>query len=181
MHPTYSTESDSGSNNLALTSNQLARRWWECHPLKSRTDLTPQKEELWRKDVLRCLSAAHTIKNLAEMSFEVVESLYSVSGSAIHHSKPSDSFTDVQPFRLKDFAFELRLEDFAFRWEANSVGPRISAEVISRQIIMPLISTAHLAFSSPNSLGEMSESDLETVSEVKPLTRALLIRYGLHP
>ena len=34
---------------------------------------------------------------------------------------------------------------------------------------MPLMSTAHLAFSTPSSVGEMSESDLETVSEAKPL------------
>ena len=82
---------------------------------------------------------------------------------------------------MQDFAFELRLEDFIFRWETNSAGPRISAEVISRQIIMPLMSTAHFAFNTPSSVGEMSESDLETVSKVKPLTYVLLIRYELHP
>jgi len=43
---------------------------------------------------------------------------------------------------------------------------------------MPLMSTAHLAFSTPNSVGEMSESDLETVSKV-PLIYVLLIRYEL--
>ena len=67
-----------------------------------------------------------------------------------------------------------------FRWETNSAGPRISAEVISRQIIMPLMSTAYLAFSSPSSVGEMSESDLETVSEAKPLITRQMIRSGLH-
>ena len=70
----------SGSSNLALTSNQIARRWRECHPLKSKSDLTLQEEELWRRDVLKCLSVAHTIGNFAEISFEVVKSLYSVSG-----------------------------------------------------------------------------------------------------
>jgi len=62
-----------------LTSNQLARRWREYHPLKFKTNLTSREEELWRGDVLKCLSAAHTIGNIAEMSFEVVKSLYSVS------------------------------------------------------------------------------------------------------
>ena len=81
---------------------------------------------------------------------------------------------------MKDLAFELRLEDFAFRWETNSAGPRISAEVISRQLIMPLMSTAHLAFGATNSVGGMSEPDLETVSEVKPLAHVLMIRYGLY-
>ena len=50
------------------------------------------------------------------------------------------------------------------------MGPRISAEVISRQIIMPLMSTAQLAFNTPNSVGEMSAPDLEIVSEAKPPT-----------
>jgi len=42
------------------------------------------------------------------------------------------------------------------------------------------MTTAHLAFSTPNSVGEMSESDLETVSKVNPPIYLLLIRYGLH-
>jgi ABC-type enterochelin transport system substrate-binding protein len=42
------------------------------------------------------------------------------------------------------------------------------------------MSTAHLAFSAPNSVGGMSEPDLETVSEAKPLTHVLMIRYGLY-
>ena len=88
----------SGPNNLVLTANQLARRWRECYPLKSKTGLTSREEELWRKDVLKCLSAAHTIGNFAEMSFELVKSLYSVSRFAIHYPKLSDAFTDVQLF-----------------------------------------------------------------------------------
>lgn len=80
---------------------------------------------------------------------------------------------------MKDLAFELRLEDFVFRWETNRAGPRISAGVISRQIIMPLMSAAHLAFNTTNPVGEMSESDLETVSEVKLPAYVLMIRYRL--
>jgi len=177
MHPTYSAGLDSDSGNLALAGNQLARRWRECHPLKSKTNLTSREEELWRADVLKCLSAAHTIGNFAEMSFEVVKSLYSVRRFAIHYSRLLVALPDI---RLKDLAFELRLEDFVFRWETIFAGPRISAEVISRQIIMPLMSTAHLAFSSPNSVGEMSESELETVSEARPPSYVLMIRSGLH-
>ena len=80
MDLSYSTDLDSCPSDLALTSNQLARRWRECHPLRSKAGLAFQEEELWRRDVLKCLSAAHTIGNFAEMSFDVVESLYSVSG-----------------------------------------------------------------------------------------------------
>lgn len=46
---------------------------------------------------------------------------------------------------------------------------------------MPLMSSAHLAFSTPNPVGEMSESELQTVSEAKPPTYVLMIRYGLRP
>ena len=38
--------------------------------------------------MLKCLSAAHTLGNFAEMSFEVVKSLYSVRGFSIHRSQP---------------------------------------------------------------------------------------------
>ncbi|KAF9790895.1 hypothetical protein BJ322DRAFT_415384 [Thelephora terrestris] len=137
-----------------LTSNQVARRWRECHPHKTKSDLTSRQEESWRRDVLKCLSAAHTIGNFAEMSFEVVQPLYS------------------------DFAFELRLEDFVFRWETNLAGYKISAEVISTQIIVPLMSTAHLAFNSPNPVGGMSESDLETALD--KLGRAARRTPGMH-
>lgn len=98
MHLTYSTGLDSGSGNLALTSNQLARRWRECHPLKTKTNPTSREEELWRGDVLKCLSAAHTPGNFAEMSFETVRSLYSVRGVLIHHSKLLATLADVHRF-----------------------------------------------------------------------------------
>jgi hypothetical protein len=170
---------ESESSDLALTSNQLARRWRECRPLDSKSNLTSREGELWRRDILKCLSAAHTVGNFADMSFEVVKSLYSVSRFEFCYPTPPEGCTNAPLFRPKDFAFELRLDDFVFRWETNTTGHRISAEVISRQIIMPLMSTAHLAFSSPNSVGVMSESELETVSQEEPLVYALMIRCGL--
>ena len=97
-----------------------------------------------------------------------------------HCYQPLGTFTEVQQLQLKDLAFELHLEDFVFRWETNTAGYRISAEIISRQIIMPVMSTAHLAFSSPTPVGEMSGSDLEMVSNVELPGYVLLIRCGLH-
>ena len=97
-----------------------------------------------------------------------------------HCYQPLGTFTEVQQLQLKDLAFELHLEDFVFRWETNTAGYRISAEIISRQIIMPLMSTAHLAFSSPTPVGEMSGSDLEMVSNAELPGYVLLIRCGLH-
>ena len=95
MHPTYSIALDSGWGNLALTSNQLGRRWREYHPLKSKTILAPREEELWRGNVLKCLSAAHTPGNVAEMSFEVVKSLYSVSRYPIYSSELPLTLTNL--------------------------------------------------------------------------------------
>lgn len=64
---------------------------------------------------------------------------------------------------MKDLAFELESESFHWRWEANRVGPKISAEFLSKQLIMPLISVTHLAFNSAASVGEISDGDLEKV------------------
>lgn len=97
-----------------------------------------------------------------------------------NYSQLPEPFTNTQPLLLQDFAIELRLEDFTFRWETNVAGHRISAQVISTQIIMPLMSTAHLAFSSSSPIGEMSESELEAVSAPWPLDCKLMTRHGLH-
>lgn len=57
-------------------------------------NLTSREEELWRGDVLKCLYAAHTLGNFAEMSFGVVKSLYSVRRFAIHYSMLLAGLTD---------------------------------------------------------------------------------------
>ena len=49
-------------------------------------------------------------------------------------------------------------------WETISTGPKMSAELLSQHLILPLITTAHLAFYSPDPVSELSEADLEKVS-----------------
>lgn len=41
------------------------------------------------------------------------------------------------------------------------VGPKISAEILSKQLVLPLISVTHLAFNSAEFVTEMSDGDLE--------------------
>lgn len=60
-------------------------------------------------------------------------------------------------------AFELDYEDFKWRWEPNFLGYQMSADIISRQLIVPLISTNYLAFSSAEPVGGVSDQDLEKV------------------
>ncbi|CCM04295.1 uncharacterized protein FIBRA_06466 [Fibroporia radiculosa] len=117
-----------------LTSNRIARRWRDHNPecLEG-----PTAEEEWRTSVVKLLSSVHTLGGIMDLSFEVVESQYS------------------------DFAFELGSETFKWRWETCHVGPKISAEIISKHLVMPLISVTHLAFSSADPVGELSQDDLE--------------------
>ncbi|KAI0344407.1 hypothetical protein BDW22DRAFT_1045439 [Trametopsis cervina] len=121
-----------------LSSKHIARRWRECNPgIASPLLLSEEEEDEWRGQTLDLLSTVHSLSGIADLSFEVVES------------------------RNADLAFELRSEEFTWRWEAYSLGPKISAEVISKQLIMPLVSVTHMAFASPEAVGTQSEAELE--------------------
>jgi hypothetical protein len=63
----------------------------------------------------------------------------------------------------QDFAFELECDAFKWRWETCLLSSRMSAEVLSKHLIMPLISITHFAFASADPVSELSESDLEQV------------------
>lgn len=65
---------------------------------------------------------------------------------------------------LQDLAFELRNDTFRWRWETFSVGPTMSADILSKHLIMPLISAAHLAFFSADPVSSLSEADVEKVA-----------------
>ncbi|KIJ12817.1 hypothetical protein PAXINDRAFT_171003 [Paxillus involutus ATCC 200175] len=120
-----------------LSSNQLARRWRECNRRAGSPLLDDDEEEAWRTRHLELLSRAHTLGGVAELSFEVVES------------------------KFGDFAFELECAAFKWRWETASVGHKLSADILSQHLIMPLISVSHLAFSSSDVVGDLPPSDLE--------------------
>lgn len=63
----------------------------------------------------------------------------------------------------QDFALEMTCDSFKWRWEACFLGYKLSAELISKHLIFPLISANHLAFSSADAVGEMVDADLEKV------------------
>ncbi|KAI1797372.1 hypothetical protein LXA43DRAFT_1089242 [Ganoderma leucocontextum] len=119
-----------------LSSNQISRRWRDGNPQNS-PSFAGEDEEPWKIECLEFISTAHSLGGLAELSFELVKSSYS------------------------DLAFTLSGDSFRWRWETFSVGPRMSADILSKHLILPLISISHLAFSSADPLGTTSETDLE--------------------
>lgn len=122
-----------------LSSKRLARRWRECNPQNSPSlDQSDNDEDDWRSQVLELLTSAHSLGGIIDLKFTIEKTN-----------------------RNADLAFILGSDDFQWRWETYSVGPRESADVLSRHLIMPLISLTHLAFSSADPVGELSESDLE--------------------
>jgi hypothetical protein len=76
------------------------------------------------------------------------------------------------PFRLsqafQDLAIHLRGEGFEWRWETFPIGPKQSANVLSKHLMIPLLSTAYLAFISPDAISEISGNDLEKVGLNSP-------------
>ncbi|KZT73160.1 hypothetical protein DAEQUDRAFT_722284 [Daedalea quercina L-15889] len=120
----------------ALQSNQLARRWRDCNSRTPSFDNNEEEDE-WRTATVELLSATHTIGGIADLTFEVVKTHYS------------------------DFAFELGSDSFKWRWETCAIGPKLSAEILSKHLIMPLISLTHLGFSSADPVSELSDADLE--------------------
>ncbi|KAH0832939.1 hypothetical protein J3R83DRAFT_11908 [Lanmaoa asiatica] len=105
-------------------------------------------EQAWRTRSLDLLSSAHALGGVLELSFEVVESTFG------------------------DLAFQLECNAFKWRWETISVGHKISANILSKHLIIPLISVNHLAFSSLDAVGNLPPIDLEqTIDKVARTAR----------
>ncbi|TFK50108.1 hypothetical protein OE88DRAFT_1682197 [Heliocybe sulcata] len=120
-----------------LTGKRFARRWREINrdgglPLED-----DMEEQAWRRHNLDRLSKLHTLANIASATFNIVES------------------------RDADFALQLECDHFKWRWETYIVGPRTAADLLSKHLIMPLISTTHMAFNSADPVSELSEEDLQ--------------------
>jgi hypothetical protein len=73
------------------------------------------------------------------------------------------SYFVVPLITCQDFAFELQSSHFKWRWESNFAGYRSSAEILSKQLILPLISVAHISLSSPDAVSSMTDADVEKV------------------
>jgi hypothetical protein len=143
-------------NLIVLSSNRFARRWRACN--KSTEEFPSAKEEdQWRAQHLRLLSDAHTLGGITALTFELVDSKYTVRKLIV--------FLSFQlKFSLQDAAFELECETFKWRWETFVTPPKYSAELISKHLLMPLISLTHIAFASADPVSELSQTSLETVS-----------------
>ncbi|KAF8557427.1 hypothetical protein OG21DRAFT_1482297 [Imleria badia] len=141
-----------------LSSNQFARRWRECNKRTDSPLLDEEEEEAWRTRSLELLSRAHTLGGVLDLSFEVVESRFGVLFSSITTDLPTDAWL------CKDFAFLLECNAFKWRWETIFVGHKVSADILSKHLIVPLISVNHLAFSSPDAVGDLLPTDLEKVA-----------------
>ena len=146
---------------VVLQSNQLARRWRGCNSQHAPFFDTDEDEDEWRTAIVELLSAAHTIGGMEDLSFEVVRTHYSVGTEvAIEAAALSDYF-------VQDLAFQLSSDTFKWRWETYAVGPRLSAEILSQHLIMPLVSLTHLAFTSADPVSELSDADLEKVRRLQ--------------
>ncbi|KAJ3815144.1 hypothetical protein F5876DRAFT_31278, partial [Lentinula aff. lateritia] len=123
-----------------IFNSQIARRWRACNKIESFVANTTEEEEAekeWRLIIIENLSKIHTPGGMDDASFEVVES------------------------RSSDFAFEIDCEGFKWTWETCFIGYRNSAEIISKHLVLPLISVSHTALSVGKPVGEMVESELE--------------------
>ncbi|KAH9902796.1 hypothetical protein C8Q73DRAFT_671801 [Cubamyces lactineus] len=120
-----------------LSIHQVSRRWHDCNALANTGKAMLEEEDSWREKCIEFLAALHSLGGAADLTFELVKSNYS------------------------DLAFELRNDTFRWRWETFAVGPKLSADILSKQLIMPLISVTHLSFSSVDSVGKLSAADLE--------------------
>lgn len=69
---------------------------------------------------------------------------------------------------FQDLAIDLHGDSFKWRWETFSIGPKQSADVLSKHLMIPLLSTAYLAFISSDAISEISGSDLEKVGSQHP-------------
>lgn len=83
-------------------------------------------------------------------------------------------------FLLQDLAIELQpLDSGKWKWECCKLGPKASAQMLSTHLFFPLLSAVNLAFTSADSVSEMSTSDLEEVSWTMMIWQNPLFGSGL--
>lgn len=76
--------------------------------------------------------------------------------------------------RSQDFACEICHDDYTWQWHANSLGYRTSAELLSKHLILPLITFSDLAFASSEPLSQMPNDELEKVCAGRSQSSILL-------
>lgn len=86
---------------------------------------------------MELLQKAHTIGGVNAFTFEVAHTDFS------------------------DMAFLLQGTSLAWKWETCFVGYKLSADIISQQLVSPLISANYLLFTSAESVRDMTDIDVE--------------------
>jgi hypothetical protein len=142
-------------NFAVLSSNRFSHRWRACNKLTEEFAST-KEEDQWRAQHLHLLSEAHTLGGITAFTIELVDSKYSVR-------KLVTFLSSQLKFSLQDAAFELECETFKWRWETFRIPPKYSAELISKHLLIPLISLNHVAFASMDTVSELSQTNLENV------------------
>lgn len=141
-----------------LNSKQILRRWRECNlelVIDSKDESASQMHDL--------LKVLHTLGGISDVNFDVVDSREAVSLIHIRTFSPH-----IQLISMQDLAFELDCGGFKWRWDAYLLGPKTSSDIISKQLIMPLITLTHVSFYSADPISELDEADLEKVSVAFP-------------
>ncbi|EIN03738.1 hypothetical protein PUNSTDRAFT_128654 [Punctularia strigosozonata HHB-11173 SS5] len=115
----------------------------------------PAPDNAWRTTALLALSQLHSSGSLADATFEIIASTYSVRVASQETREVPLKWENWQ-----DLAFILE-GPFRWRWETYQLGPKSSADILSKHLIMPLISVTHLAFASADPVSELSEADLQ--------------------
>ncbi|KAI0254954.1 hypothetical protein BJV78DRAFT_1120054 [Lactifluus subvellereus] len=126
-----------------LSRQQLGRRWLMLNTNSTSSYLPHCEQDSWLNQVLQYLMDAHSPDVMEGLSFDVVESRYS------------------------DLAIDLQGDTFKWRWETSFIGPKQSADVLSKHLIIPLLSTADLAFTMQNAISGISDYDLEKAVDQK--------------
>ncbi|THH07062.1 hypothetical protein EW145_g3644 [Phellinidium pouzarii] len=127
-----------GKKTAVITAKQLLRRWLQLNPTISIDNSDGSIAQL-----LRLISLVHTVGGISDANFDIVDS------------------------RDADLAFELDRDEFKWRWDTYLLGPKTSSEIISKHLIMPLVSLAHISFYSADPVSELDEEDLEkTVDKI---------------
>jgi hypothetical protein len=117
-----------------------------------------------RDTALKLLTSLHSLHAFGDLDFEASRPPTCVRSRSGLILRPS-----ADPTHVKDLALKLEHETsdasrgWNWRWEAFAVGSKLSSNILSQHLIMPLVTTVHLAFQSPDSLAELAERDLEQV------------------
>lgn len=121
-----------------LDGKQVLRRWRALNPnLPSSSDDSASGAKEAQRSALAAIGAIHTLRNMSIATFSTVQSLHA------------------------DLACEVGCEDYTWQWHANALGYRLSSELLSKHLILPLISFSHVAFTAPQPLQQMPADELE--------------------